>query len=81
MTGDIARRLRKLEKLVLQRRADTGPDLVAELLERRRKRAIAEGREPEPDPPGGVLVDARGCPLVLSEILQLHFKARLPNKD
>src|SRR2546428_1944652 len=37
--------------VLCQQRAETGPDLVAILLARRRKRAIAEGREPEPDRP------------------------------
>jgi hypothetical protein len=77
----IASRIRKLEKLVLRHRAETGPDLAAILLERRRKSAIVEGREPEPDPPRRPLVDAIGRPLLLSEILQQHFKAPVPIKE
>ena len=51
MRNAIARRLRRLEELEFQHRAEPGSSLVAILLERRRKRAIADGREPEPDPP------------------------------
>ena len=50
MRNAITRRLKRLEELEFQHRAELGPSLVAILLERRRKRAIAEGREPE----GGV---------------------------
>jgi hypothetical protein len=77
----IASRIKRLEKLELQHREKTGPDLAAILLERRRKHAIAEGREPEPDPPRGLLVNSSGRPLVLSEILQGHFKASVPVKE
>ena len=71
MTRDIARRLSKLEKLAFQQRAENGPDLAGMLLERRRKRAIAEGREPEPDPPRTPLVDGSGYRLSIAEVL-LH---------
>ena len=73
MTRDIARRLRRLEELEFQYREEAGPDLVAILLERRRKRAIAEGREPEPDPR---LIDSRGRPLSLADVLLQHRKNR-----
>ena len=73
MMNAIARRLRKLEELQFQHRAEPGPSLAAILLERRRKRAIAEGREPEPDPR---LIDSRGRPLSLADVLLQHRKNR-----
>jgi hypothetical protein len=48
MMKAIARRIRRLEDLEVQQQAEEGPDLVAIILERRRKRAMAEGSEPEP---------------------------------
>ena len=47
--NSIARRIKRLENLEVRQRAESGPDLVAIILERRRKRAIAQGREPEPE--------------------------------
>jgi hypothetical protein len=76
MMNAIARRLRRLEELAFQQRAETGPDLVAILLERRRKRAIAEGREPEPDPPPGRLIDSKGRPFSLADVMLQHRKKR-----
>ena len=73
MMNEIARRLRKLEELQFQHRAEPGPSLAAILLERRRKRAIAEGREPEPDPR---LIDSRRRPLSLADVLLQHRKNR-----
>ena len=69
MIRDIARRLRKLEELDFQQRVDSGPSLVAILLERRRKRAIADGGEPEPDSQPGCYVDSRGRLLSLADVL------------
>jgi hypothetical protein len=43
----IARRLKRLEALDFQHRVEQGPSLAAIMLERRRKRYIAEGRQPE----------------------------------
>jgi hypothetical protein len=77
MRNAIARRLRRLEELEFQHRAELGPSLVEILLERRRKRAIADGREPEPDPQPG-WVDSRGRPLSLADvILQSRAKRKL----
>jgi hypothetical protein len=69
MRNAIARRLRRLEELEFQHRAAPGSSLVAILLERRRKRAIADGREPEPDPPPGCYLDSGGRPLSLADIM------------
>ena len=78
MRNAIARRLRRLEELEFQHRAEPGPSLVAILLERRRKRAIADGREPEPDPQPGCYLDSRGRPLSLADIiLQSRAKRKL----
>jgi hypothetical protein len=79
MRNAIARRLRRLEELEFQQhRAEPGPSLAAILLERRRKRAIAEGREPEPDRPAGRFLDSRGRPLSLADVLlQSREKRRL----
>lgn len=75
MRNAIARRLRRLEELEFQHRAEPGPSLVAILLERRRKRAIAEGREPEPDPQPGCYVER---PLSLADVmLQSRAKRKL----
>jgi hypothetical protein len=78
MRNAIARRLRKLEEVEFQHRAEPGPSLVAILLERRWKHGIAEGREPEPDPQPGCYVDSRGQPLSLADvILQSRAKRKL----
>jgi hypothetical protein len=58
MMNTIARRIKRLEDREFRSRAEQGPNLVAILLERRRKRAIADGREPEPDRPPGRLTDS-----------------------
>ena len=72
------RRLKRPKELEFQHRAELGPNLVAILLERRRKRAIAEGREPETDPQPGCYVDSRGRPLWLADvILQSRAKRKL----
>ena len=69
MMNAIARRLRKLEELQFQHRAEPGPSLAAILLERRRKRAIAEGREPELDRPSGPFIDSPGRLVSLADVL------------
>ena len=69
MMNAIARRLRRLEKLEFQHRAEPGPSLAAILLERRQRYAIAEGREPEPDRPPGRVMDSRGRLLSLADVL------------
>ena len=69
MRNSFARRLRKLEALEFQYRAELGPSPAAILLERRRKHAIAEGRVPEPDRPLGNLIDSKGRPLSLANVL------------
>jgi hypothetical protein len=69
MMNAIARRIKRLEDLEVQQQAESGPDLVAIILERRRKRAIAEGRVPEPDRPPGNLIDSKGRPLSLANVL------------
>jgi len=79
MMKTMARRLKRLEELEFQHRAELGPSLAAILLERRRKRAIAEGREPEPDPPPGRLIDSRGRLLSLADLLLQHRKKRETN--
>lgn len=66
----IDRRLCKLEKLLFQQREEILPDLAGILLERRRKWAIAEGREPEPDPPRARVVYSGGR-VSIAEVL-LH---------
>jgi len=60
----IARRLKKLEDLQAKQRADPEAGLGSIMSERRRKRLIAEGREPEPERPwkyfGGHFMDSSG---------------------
>ena len=53
-----------------------GPDLAGILLERRRKRAIAEGREPEPDPPRRRLVYSSGEVSIADVLLHDRRKVR-----
>jgi hypothetical protein len=69
MRNAIARRLKRLEELEFQHRAELGPSLAKILLERRRKRALAQGREPEPDPRPGCYLDSRGRSLSLADIM------------
>jgi hypothetical protein len=69
MMNAIARRLRKLEELQFRHRAEPGPSLAAILLERRRKSAIAEGREPELDRPSGPFIDSPGRLVSLADVL------------
>jgi len=76
MRNSFARRLRKLEALEFQYRAELGPSPAAILLERRRKRARAEGRVPEPDRPPGNLIDSKGRPLSFANVLIQRRKKR-----
>ena len=78
MRNAFAQTTQETEELEFQHRAEPGPSLVAILLERRRKRAIADGREPEPDPQPGCYLDSRGQPLSLGDaILQSRAKRKL----
>jgi len=72
----IDRRLSKLEKLLFQQREEILPDLAGILLERRRKRAIAEGREPEPDPPRARVVYSGGRVSIAEVLLHDRRKVR-----
>jgi hypothetical protein len=76
MTRDIERRIKRLEDPQFRHREETGPDLAAILLERRRKRAIAEGREPEPDPPRARLVYSGGRVSIAEVLLHDRRKVR-----
>lgn len=65
--NSITRRIRRLESLLLH----SEESLVDVLLERRRRRALAEGRPPEPHRPQGRLVDANGrCPSLADILLK-----------
>jgi hypothetical protein len=76
MMTAIARRIKRLEEQSFQKQEEAGPGPVADLLARRRKYAIAEGREPEPDPPPGPLIDSEGGRLSLSDILLQRRESR-----
>jgi hypothetical protein len=68
MRNSFARRLKKLEALEFQYRAELGPSPAATLLERRRKRALAEG-----------LLDSKGRSLSLADVLlqrRVKYEAR-----
>ena len=65
----IARRISRLERLKTSNQAEEGVDLAAILWERRCKRMIAEGLEPEPYPPPGRRFDSQGRPLALADVL------------
>ena len=77
----IARRIKRLENLKVQQQSESGPALVATILERRRKRAIAEGREPEPERSRERspewLRDSRGRCFSLADIMLQARKRRL----
>jgi hypothetical protein len=78
MMNTIARRIKRLEDREFRSRAEQGPNLAAILLEQRRKRAIAEGREPEPDRPPGRLTDSSGRRLSLADVLLQNRKRLVP---
>ena len=77
----IARRIKRLENLEIQQQAESGPDLVAIILERRRKRAIAEGRDPEPERSRERspehLLDSSGRRFSLADVMLQARKQRL----
>ena len=75
MLKTIVKRRKRLEDLEFQHRAELGPSPVAILLERRRKFAIAEGREPEPDRPPG-RYDSRGRPLSIADVMLQRRRQR-----
>ena len=75
--NSIARRIRRLENLALRYRAESGPNPVDVLMERRRKCAIAEGRKPEPDRPPTRWIDSNGRCLSLAEILLENRRIRV----
>ena len=81
MINAIARRIKRLEYLEIQQREESGPDLVAIIMERRRKRAIAEGREPEPyrlpERFPDRFLDSRGRPLSVADVMLQQRKRRL----
>ncbi len=76
MMKAIARRIKRLEDFELQNRPESELSLVDVVLERRRKRAIAEGREPEPDPPPKRAIDSSGRALSLADILLQNRRTR-----
>src|SRR5512147_2920236 len=65
----IARRIARLEERALRQRQEAEPSPAEILLERRRKHALAEGREPEPDREFRVHLDGKGRRLSLADIL------------
>jgi hypothetical protein len=81
MMNAIAKRIKRLENLEAQQQAESGPDLVAIILERRRKRAIAEGREPEPEQsrerPPERFMDSSGRCFSLADVILQARKRRL----
>ena len=76
MKNAIARRIRKLERLEFEQRVEERPNLAAILWERRCKRMVAEGLEPEPDLPRGRPVDSQGRPLALADVLLQNRRPR-----
>ena len=76
MRKTIVRRIRRLEDLQLRCQPESGPSLADIFIERRRKRALAEGREP--DPPSGQRMDSRARHLSLADVLLENRKARRP---
>lgn len=72
--NSIIRRIKRLEKIQFQYRTESGPSLAEILLERRRKRAIREGREPEGPRPPGCFTDSKGRPLALADVLLKNRK-------
>ena len=82
MRESIDRRLRRLEK-ELRYRAEagsTGPPIAEIIRERRRKRLLAEGKEPEPERPPTPCVDEKGRPLKIGDIIRRARVARLAHE-
>jgi hypothetical protein len=71
----IERRIKRLEK-ELRRRAEAGPSPAEVIRERRRKRLLAEGKDPEPERPRLPSIDERGRPLKIGEIIRQARFAR-----
>lgn len=69
------RRIRRLEA-IRQRRRELGPGPAEIIRERRRKQLRAEGKEPEPALPPTPLVDKRGRPLSIAEIILARRRQR-----
>lgn len=65
----IERRIARLE--ILQRRQrESGPSPAEMIRERRRKRLLENGMQPEPPRPPIPCVDERGRPLTIGEIIR-----------
>jgi len=75
------RRIRRLEAFRARHHAE--PDLAALIIERRRKRLIAEGKEPEPDPPRDDQsdVDSDGRPLGLADLILKYRRRRIESAE
>jgi hypothetical protein len=69
-------RLDRLEKRT-DRQRESGPSPAEIIRERRRKRLLAEGKEPERERPATPCVDERGRPLKIAEIIRRARAARL----
>jgi hypothetical protein len=81
MMHAISRRIKRLENLEIEQREESGPDLMTIIMERRRKRAIAEGREPEPyrlpERFPDRFLDSRGRPISVADVMLQQRKRRL----
>lgn len=76
------RRLRRLEDFRVSHAAE--PDLAALIRERRRQRLIAEGREPEPDPPFEddiSDVDSEGRQRGLGDFILKYRRRRIESRE
>jgi hypothetical protein len=73
--SSVERRIRRIEEKLRNR--PEGATLAAIIRERRRKRLLEDGKEPEPERPPIPCVDKRGRPLKLAEIMRLGRAARL----
>jgi hypothetical protein len=73
--SSVERRIRRIEEKLRNR--PEGPTLAAIIRERRRKRLLEDGKEPEPERPPIPSVDERGRPLKLGEIIRRARAARL----
>src|SRR5579872_7126682 len=75
MASSIDRRIRRLEEK-LRNRAESGPSIAEIIRERRRKRLLAEGKEPEPERPPVPYFDEAGRPLKIGDIIRQARFAR-----
>jgi hypothetical protein len=80
MLKAISRRIKRLEDLKFRQRPKSGPDLAAIMLERRRKRALAEGREPGPRRSPRRLEVLRDRPITFADVL-IQNRTRLEEPD